>query len=82
LEPEKHRAVLFLLVAIEVEMGERFGVLIHEEMEIEEGLHTAILARDVCGFGGTELFESKRSRYWVLNVTFVIWRMRNDERLE
>jgi hypothetical protein len=43
LQAQEHRRKLFLLVAVEVEMGEGFGVLVHEEIEIEEGLHNSIM---------------------------------------
>jgi predicted solute-binding protein len=39
LQPKEHRAVLLLIVAVEIEIREDCGVLIHEKMEIEEGLH-------------------------------------------
>jgi hypothetical protein len=39
LKPEEHRAVLFLFVAVEIQIRERRGTLVHEEIEIEEGLH-------------------------------------------
>ena len=45
LQAQKHRRILFLLVAIEVEVGEGFDVLVHEEMEIEERLHGSIFGR-------------------------------------
>jgi len=42
LQAEEHGRILFLLVAVEVEIRQGFGIFIHEEIEIEERLHTPI----------------------------------------
>lgn len=45
LQPQKHRRIFLLLVAVEVKMRKGFGVLVHEEMKVEERLHEHIVAR-------------------------------------
>lgn len=43
LKLEEHRRILFLVVAVEIQFRQERRVLVHDEMEMEEGSHTPSL---------------------------------------
>ena len=58
LEPQKHGAVLLLLVAIEIQVRDGSSELLHQRIQVCKGMHTSTSIRKTCELVGTK-FDSR-----------------------
>ena len=64
LNPEKDRAVLLKLIAVEVQLFDFRSIFVNEQAELIDGLHATIFAQSGCELVGTKLCEYRGSRYF------------------